>query len=78
MILQANGKPIPYKTIETAAQAVVFISTDGNHWAPVAPDDVPDSLKHPDNMGLMMAGEILELANGCLYKAEKVSDVPVQ
>lgn len=71
MLLDANGRKIPAR--QMTANAVIFVSTDGDNWSPVKPYNVPKALKDPEAMGYLMAGEIIELADGDLYKAQKVA-----
>lgn len=71
MILDSQGKPIQR---QMTAQAVIFVSDDGEVWEPLKPYNVPDWLKDNDVMGYMLNGEVVSLENtGPFYCAEALS-----
>lgn len=69
MIVDSKGKPIS----NTMAKAIVFVCEDDT-WRPLKPYNVPDAIKAPDAMGQMLSGEILELSDGRLYRAERLPE----
>lgn len=58
----------------TAANAVVLVCEDGESWRPLEPFNVPDTIKDPEMMGYMMAGEELETDDGRLFKVECIAN----
>ena len=56
MLVDVNGKPLR-KT--NAADAVIFVSEDGEDWMPMEPKLVPSWVKSHDVMGDMMQGGIV-------------------
>ena len=72
MILDASGRKIKAaRQVET--KAVVFVSTDGEIWEPVMAYDVPECVKAPDVMAMMLAGEVIETTQRKYYMANRTS-----
>jgi hypothetical protein len=62
------------------AMLVVFSSgnPDEGGWSLVKPEDVPDSIKEPDVMGCLVAGELAKPIDGDLwYRAEEADALTV-
>lgn len=75
MILDPRGRKIRMPQTMTA-NAIIFVSDDGDTWQPLEPSSVPGWLKDPATMGYLIAGEILEgLECGKIYKAETIDAV---
>lgn len=72
MLLDAHSKPIEKKM--TTGNLVIFVSPDGESWKPVKSEDVPAWVKHPDILGAMVAGEMVNdpAVAPEWYRAEKL------
>ena len=72
MILDANGKKIRTKQAIKTNMAVVFVSHDLSNWEPVFPEVVPERIRDPGIMALMMRGRVVSLNDDCgpYYAAE--------
>lgn len=63
------------------AKLIIYRSENGRDgWEPVGPDELPDWVKHPDNMARMVAGhECMNAAEGekgsAWYRAVPVADL---
>ena len=73
-LVDPSGRRIKPTTCQNTAEAVVYMSDDeGQTWVPVKPYNVPDTIKTPDTMSYMLAGEIIETVGGNLYRAVRVA-----
>ena len=80
-----NGSP-RLQLPKTYAQAflVVFVSADGEkNWNPLTWDEVPQWVKHPDNMARLVDGEMCQdptqgEAGSSWYRAERVEEPELQ
>ena len=70
MILDATGRKIKAPR-QKETQAVVFVSTDGETWEPVMAYDVPECVKAPDVMAMMLNGEVIETTQRKYYMANR-------
>ena len=73
-----NGSPQPQPNQYAQAYMIVFVSKDGeNDWHPLRWDEVPEWVKHPDNMARLVDGDMcqdptLGAEGSSWYKAERV------
>jgi hypothetical protein len=82
MIAKVNGGTHPQQFAQ--AYLIVFVSKDGEtDWHPLRWDEVPEWVKHPDNMARLVDGDMCQdptqgEAGSSWYKAERVEEPKIK
>jgi hypothetical protein len=72
VIVDAKGKPLRRRNTINQQSAIVFTSSDLDNWTPMKMEELPDTIRNPDVMALLIQGEVVSLGEdeGPFYIAE--------